>query len=134
MGGVIDFDEHGLLYGPSDALGLPIHYGEAFKFDGMTCGVGMIINGGGGSKMFLVSVPKGPTSFINVVYYASQMVTLVSLDDPPLFVMLSLSLGATNMSLIVLLPLKWTWTPALPHYIFEAYSKPFRIRDHYEYV
>ena len=31
----------------------------------------------------------------------------------PLLVKLSLSLGATKRSLIVLLPLKWTWAPAL---------------------
>ena len=45
--GDIDSDEHGLLYGPGDAMGLPIYYGEAVKFDGMTFGVGMTINRGG---------------------------------------------------------------------------------------
>ena len=54
--GVID--EHGLLYGPGDILGLPIHYGEAVKFDGMTCGVGMAIDGGGALRHSLYLSPK----------------------------------------------------------------------------
>ena len=34
---------------------------------------------------------------------------------PPLLMILSLSLGPTNRSLIVLLPLRWTWTPIFTH-------------------
>ena len=49
-------DEHGLPCGPGDALGLPFHNGEAVKFDSMTCGFGMVTDGGGGSKVFPVSV------------------------------------------------------------------------------
>ena len=46
---VIDSDEYGFLYGPGDALGLPIHYGKTVQLDGMMCGVGMVINRGGSS-------------------------------------------------------------------------------------
>ena len=42
-------DKHGLLYGPGDVLGLLIHGAETVQLDGMTCGVGMVINRGGGS-------------------------------------------------------------------------------------
>ena len=37
--------------------------------------------GEGTLKMFLVTVPKGPTSFTDVLHFASWMVTLVSVDD-----------------------------------------------------
>ena len=49
LGSVIDYDIHSLLYGPGDALGHPIHYGKTVQLDGMTCGVGMVINRGGSS-------------------------------------------------------------------------------------
>ena len=49
--GVIDSDVHGLHYGPSNALGLPIHYGKIVKLNGMTCGVAMVIDWGGGPDM-----------------------------------------------------------------------------------
>ena len=65
--------------------------------------------------MFLVSVPKGPMSFTNILHCASQMVTLVSVDDTSFVGDTVPILGATNRSLIVLLPLKWTWTPTLTH-------------------
>ena len=41
---------------------------EKLQFDGMTHDVGMVINGGGVPKMFLVSVPKGPSSLIDVLH------------------------------------------------------------------
>ena len=56
--GVIEADKHGLLYGPGDALGLPIYYGEAVKFDGMPCCVSMIINGEGALRCSLYLSPK----------------------------------------------------------------------------
>ena len=37
LGRVIDSDVDSLFYGPGDALGLPIHCGEAIIFDGMKC-------------------------------------------------------------------------------------------------
>ena len=79
--GVINPDEHCFLYSPCDVLGLPTHCGKAAQFDGMTYGVGMVINEGGGPKMFLVSIPKGPTSFPNVLPSGPKMVTLVSVDN-----------------------------------------------------
>ena len=65
--------------------------------------------------MFLVAVPKGPTSFTNVLHSASQMVILISVNNTSFVGDVILVLGATNRSLIVLLPLKWIWIPALPH-------------------
>ena len=64
--GVINPSEHCFHCGLGDALGLPAHDGEAVQFDGMICGVGMVINGGWGPKMFLVSVPEGSASFTDV--------------------------------------------------------------------
>ena len=58
LGDRIDSDEHGFLYGPGDALAHPIHYGEAVKFDGMTCGVGMVIDQEWALKCSLFLSPK----------------------------------------------------------------------------
>ena len=80
-GGIIDCDEHGLLYGPGDALGLPNDHGEVVKFGGMPCGVCMVIDRGGGPEVFPLCAPKVPTSFTNILYCASWMITLVSVDD-----------------------------------------------------
>ena len=46
----------------------------------------------------------------------------------------SLSLGATNKSLTVLLTLKCTWTLAFPHILLKLLLSPFLIWDHYEDV
>ena len=116
--GVFNPGKHFSLYGPGDALRLPTHYVGTVQFDGMTCGVGMVINGGGGPMMFLVSSPNGPTSFADVLHCTSHMVTLKPVDNTSFVIDFILALGATNRSLIVLLPLKWTWTPALPHTFF----------------
>ena len=43
-GWTIDLYKYGLLYGPSDGMHLPNHYGEIFKFGMMTWGSGMVIN------------------------------------------------------------------------------------------
>ena len=42
---VIYSDEHDLLCGLEDILGLPVHDGETVQLDGITCGVGMVIEG-----------------------------------------------------------------------------------------
>ena len=81
LGGIINPNEHCFLYGSGDALGFPTLYGETAQFDGMTNGGDTVINGRRGPKMFLVSVPKCPTSFTNVLYFASQMVTLISVNN-----------------------------------------------------
>ena len=123
--GVTDSNAHGLLNGPDDALGLPIHYGKVVKLHGMTCGVGMVIDGGGVPEVFPISVPKVPTSFTDIIHCTSQMVTLVSVDDTSFIGDITLSLGATNRSLTVLLPLKWTWTPVLTYTFLKLLLSPF---------
>ena len=42
-----------LLYGPSDAVHLPTHYGEIVHTDVMTRGHTMVKDGGGGPEVFL---------------------------------------------------------------------------------
>ena len=49
MDRVINPDQHGLLYSPGDALGLPVHYREIVQFYGMKHGVALVIDGEGGS-------------------------------------------------------------------------------------
>ena len=57
---IIDPDEHGLLDGPCDVVQLSSHYGEAVHTGVMTCGVGMVIDGGRCPKIFPEPFPKGP--------------------------------------------------------------------------
>ena len=48
----------GLLYGPSDVVHFPIHYGEAVHTDVMKRYVAMVIDGGRAPKVFLELFPK----------------------------------------------------------------------------
>ena len=57
-GRVIASDEHDLLNSPGDALGLPIHCGKTVQLDGMTYGVGVVINREGRCKCSLDLSPK----------------------------------------------------------------------------
>ena len=91
--GGLDPDEHCFLYGAADALGLLTYYGETVQFGRMTLGVGMVINGGGCSNMLLVYIPKGPTNLTDIVYCASKMVTLISVDNTYLVSDVALVLG-----------------------------------------
>ena len=112
-------DEHSLLYGPKETLGLPVYNGEIVQFDGMTCGVGMVIEGEGAVRCSLYLS-------LNVLHLCTtQMVTHIPVYRSPLLVMVSLSLGATNRSLIVLPPLNWTWTAALLQILLKALNKSF---------
>ena len=121
--GVIDTYAHGLLYGSGDGLGLPIHYGEAVQFDGMTCGVGMVTDGEGGSKVFPVSVPKSPTSFTNILHCASWMVTLVSIDDISLVDDNVPILGDHQQILNCVVTLEMDLDSCFNTYIFAAFAK-----------
>ena len=47
-GWIIDPDVYGLYGGPYDDVYLPTHNGEVVHLCVMTCGVGMVINGGRG--------------------------------------------------------------------------------------
>ena len=51
-GWVIDPDVHSLLDGPSDTPFPPAYYGEAVHTGRMSCGPAVLIDGGGGSKVF----------------------------------------------------------------------------------
>ena len=46
-------DEHGLLDTPDDAMCLPAYYGEIVHTDGMFHGLPMLVDGKGGSEVFL---------------------------------------------------------------------------------
>ena len=69
-GWIIDPDVHGLLYGSSDVVHLPIHYGGVIHTDVMTRDVAMVINGGRGSKVFLSLIQKVPAN--SAMYSSSQ--------------------------------------------------------------
>ena len=46
-------DEHGLPYGLGDTMDFLIYNGETVQIDGVSCGLAVLVNGRGGSKMFL---------------------------------------------------------------------------------
>ena len=52
-GWVIDMDKHHLLDGPGDAVCFPAYSGESVHTDGVSCRLAVMVNGGGGSKLFL---------------------------------------------------------------------------------
>ena len=52
-GWVIDTDEHGLFYGPGDALGFLAYIGEAVDIHGVSCEFVVLVNWGGSSEIFL---------------------------------------------------------------------------------
>ena len=70
------------LIGSGNALGFPVHYREIVQFYGMTHGVVVVTDGGGGSWMFLGPISKGPSSFTNVFFCTFQMVTLIPVYYP----------------------------------------------------
>ena len=75
-------DEHGFHFGPDDTLGFPVCDGEFVQLDGTTHGVGLVMDRGVGSLMFLLPVPKGPTCLTNTFHFASWMVTLIPVYYP----------------------------------------------------
>ena len=52
-GGVLHADEHGLLDGPGKAVTFLVHYVELVGVHGMSCGVAVVVYGGGGFEVFL---------------------------------------------------------------------------------
>ena len=77
-GWVIDLNEHGLLDGPTNIVHFPAHNRKAVHIDGMPCRLAVIVNGGGGSKVYPKPVPKlffltaCPVAF-EPVYYSTLL-------------------------------------------------------------
>ena len=44
---------HGLFYSSCDAMGFPAHNREAVYIDGVSCGLAVLVDKGGGPKMLL---------------------------------------------------------------------------------
>ena len=94
MGGVINPDIHGPFDGSSDALWFPIHYGEIFQFDDLSCSLRMVEDGEGGHEMLLVPFTKIPASVTYVLHGTPWLVTFKSLYNSPLFTDAVLVLGS----------------------------------------
>ena len=50
-GWIIDMDTHVLLDGPGDVMCLPAYNGEAVHIDGVSCGLVVLVDEGGGSEV-----------------------------------------------------------------------------------
>ena len=91
----------------------PTHQTEVVHIGEMSCSVGMVIDGRGGSEMSLKPFPKCSCQFINVLLITLLIFhtyTCKSLHFCCLIV--SLSLSATRRFLMVFPSLKWTCIPS----------------------
>ena len=125
QGWIIDPDVYGLLDGPCNVVFLPTHNGEVVHLGVMTGSVGMVIDGGRGCDMFLEPFPKGSCRLPYVLLITFQCVIVVPLDYSALLCDVISVLKATRRLLMVLPPLKWTWTPIQPQMFFNLLLKPF---------
>ena len=100
-----------LLDGLCNVAQLPTHSGEVVNPGMMTCDVGMVIEGGRSPDLFLKPFPKDPWRLPYILFITLQCVKC-RLHITPFFCMIIyLSLGAIRRLLMVLLTLKFTWTP-----------------------
>ena len=113
--GIIHPDVHGLLDDSWDVLQLLTQNGEVFHPSIMTCNFGMVIDWGRGSEIFFDPFPKGPYKFCYALLITLTPVTLIPVYYCNLLCYVILVLRATRRLLMVLSPLKWTWTPILPY-------------------
>ena len=79
----------------------------------------MVIDGGGGSKVFPVSVPKGLTNFTNV---HPEMVTLVHVDDTSFVGDTAPILGGYKYILNCVVTFEVDLDPCLNTYIYETFN------------
>ena len=61
---------------------LPPDSGETVHIDAMSWGISVCIDGGGSPEVFLKSVPKGPSHFLNVSLFPTCLVALKPVDYP----------------------------------------------------
>ena len=104
-GWVIDSNEHGLLDGPSDIVHFSAHNEKTVLIDMISCRLTELINGVGGSMVFLKHVSKDSSQFPNVFILtvcldAFEPVYYLTLLDG--FVLVLGSLGVTKRVLMVL--------------------------------
>ena len=125
---------HGLFDGSTDTLWFHAHYGEVVQFDDVSCSLGMIKDGGGGPEMLFVLLPKflpvSPTYTMIHPGWSHRYLYMT----PPTLQMLSLSLGATNNYLAVLVSLKCTCIPAFLYIFLKPFTEPFGIWDYCENI
>ena len=83
---VIGPDVHGLLDDPGCALCLPVDDVKTVRAYGMSCGTGMLMDGGRGPEVFFESVLKGSASLTNILLRTVDGWALVLVYDPTLCV------------------------------------------------
>ena len=73
----------------------PTHSEKAVHIDGMSCKMAVLVNGGGGSKVFPKPVPKGSSYFPNVFFLTAFLGVFEWVYYPALLGGSFLVLGAT---------------------------------------
>ena len=81
VGKVIVSDEHVLLYDHDDTMGLPVHEGEIVQLDGMTLGVGMVIEGEG-ALICSLYLSQRSYLFHQCIHCISKVMRLISVYNP----------------------------------------------------
>ena len=82
--GVLHTDKHSLLDGPGLAVYLLMNNVELVAIHGVSCGVTMVVYGGGGLEMFLDSFPQGSARPPYVGAGTFELWALVMVDNPSL--------------------------------------------------
>ena len=75
--------------------------------------------------MFLEPFPRGPYRFSYVLLITLQPVTLIPVYYFTLLCDVILVLGGHQEVLLVLPPLKWTWTSIVPQILLKLSLEPF---------
>ena len=85
QGWTIDPYKHWFFDQPGEVLLLPTYYAEIFKWGSMTCGVTVVIYGGGGLQMFFVPLSKCSWCFSNILLISFQPITFEPINYATLF-------------------------------------------------
>ena len=105
-------------------------YAETMWADQISCGAGVLVDGGWGPEVFFEPIPKCSASLSSVLLRTAYMWTPKFVYDPTFCSLVSLSLGAIRNVFIVFEPLKFTCIPffTCP---FELFPQTLYIWHHY---
>ena len=124
QGWTIDPYKHWSFYQPGEVLLLPTHYAKIFKWGSMTCGVAVVIYGGGGLQMLLVSLSKCFWCFTNALLITFQPITFESVNHTTLFGYVVFIFWCHQFIFQVLPLLKCTCMPYFCQYFWSFHLVP----------
>ena len=105
--------EYSFFHNFIEGLWFPSHYAETVHTSMMACNITMFINGRRDFEVLFKPLSKTSCRFPNILFITLYPVTHIPIVTPLFHVMVSLSLGATRIYMMVLPPLKRTCIPCL---------------------